>query len=409
MSSGLTKDDAKSHPHLNPLPKGEELTLPFKGRDKEGMGFSDEHYPWLALAHIFPNKAVLCRRLIERFTTPENIFASSFEDLCSVDGITPAMAWEIESFRHPSADVEEEIRKINDAGIKLIHLNHQDYPERLKNIYAPPLYFYMNGTLTPEDNNALAIVGTRSPTPYGRKVSEMLASELTSAGFTIVSGMARGIDSTAHRSALKTGGRTIAVLGCGADIAYPRENKNLMHEIIGNGAVISEFPMGTWPDKKNFPQRNRIISGLSMGVIVVEAAEKSGSLITARFAMDQGREVFSVPGNINSPSSRGTNHLIQQGAKAITNVNDILEEFEQLLTLRPKHGINSMPVKPDVMSDEEKNIYRTLTLEPKHINQVITECGIETRRVMQLLLNLELNGLIDQLPGSRYVRSALNP
>lgn len=368
-----------------------------------------EHYPWLALAHALPNKAVLCRRLIERFSAPERVFASSFEDLCSVDGITPALAREIRSFRHPSSDVENEIKKITDAGIKIIHFNHQDYPERLRNIYDPPFYFYMNGSLIPEDKNTLAIVGTRSPTPYGRKVSEMLSAELSSAGFTIVSGMARGVDSAAHRSALKTGGRSIAVLGCGADIAYPRENENLMSDIAGNGAVISEFPIGTQPDKKNFPQRNRIISGLAMGVIIVEAAEKSGSLITARFAMEQGRETFAVPGNINSPLSKGTNHLIQQGAKAVTNVNDILEEFEQLLTLRPKHGINSVPVKSDSMSDDEKNIYKTLTLEPKHINQVITECGIETRRVVQLLLNLELNGFIEQLPGSCYVRSALNP
>src|SRR4030067_3664769 len=210
----------------------------------------------------------------------------------------------------------------------------------------------------------------------------MLSAELSSAGFTIVSGMARGIDSVAHRTALKTGGRSIAVLGCGADIAYPRENKELMRELTQNGAVISEFPIGTWPDKKNFPQRNRIISGISVGVIVVEAAEKSGSLITARFAMEQGREIFAVPGNINSPLSKGTNNLIQQGAKTVTGVNYILEEFEQLLTLRSKHGITNMPVKPDSMSDEEKNIFSTLTLEPKHINHGITECGIEICRVM---------------------------
>ena len=216
----------------------------------------------------------------------------------------------------------------------------------------------------------------------------MLAAELSSAGFTIVSGMARGIDSCAHKAALTNRGRSMAVLGCGVDIPYPRENRALINDIAGNGAVISEFPMGTWPNKINFPRRNRIISGLSHGVIVVEAAEKSGSLITARFAMEQGREVFAVPGNINSPLSKGTNNLIQQGAKTVTGVNDILEEFEQLLTLRSKHGITNMLVKPDSMSDEEKNIFRTLTLEPKHINQVITECGIETCRVMQLLLTL---------------------
>ncbi len=367
-----------------------------------------EYYLWLTLAHILQNKVVLAKRLIERFSTPEQVFSSTLEYLCSVEGVTPAIAWEIKSFRHPSSDIQEEIKKVNDKGIRIIHFNHKDYPESLKNIYDPPLYFYMNGSVTPEDNNALAVVGTRSPTPYGRKVSEMLAEELSSAGFTIVSGMARGVDSIAHKAALKKGGRSIAVLGCGVDIAYPRENKNLMDEIAGNGAIISEFPMGTCPGKKNFPQRNRIISGLSLGVIVVEAAEKSGSLITSRFAMEQGREVFAVPGNINSPLSKGTNKLIQQGAKTVTDVNDILEEFGQLLTPGLKRGIKSMPVKAVSMSDEEKGIYKTLTLEPKHINHVIAECGMEARRVMQLLLNLELNGLIEQLPGSCYVRSALN-
>ncbi len=368
-----------------------------------------EIYLWLSLAHILKNKLVLSRRLMERFAAPELVFSSTYEELCGVEGMTPAIAGDIQSFRHSNAYIEDEIKRIHDTGIKLIHFNHPDYPERLKTIYDPPLYFYMNGSITTEDKKSLAIVGARRPTPYGRKVSEMLSAELSSAGFTIISGMARGIDSTAHRTALESGGRSIAVLGCGADIAYPRENELLMRNISGNGAVISEFPIGTWPDKKNFPQRNRIISGLSLGVIVVEAADKSGSLITARFAMEQGREIFAVPGNINSPLSKGANNLIKQGAKAVTGVNDILEEFEQLLTLRSKHGINSMPVEPDEMSDEEMNIFKTLTLEPKHINQVITECGIETRKAIELLLNLELKGLIEQLPGSCYVRSDLNP
>ncbi|MCC6544357.1 MAG: DNA-protecting protein DprA [Nitrospirae bacterium] len=399
MRDKLTKDNER--PDCHP-----EYISGFQS--KSGSVISSRHYPWLALAHILKNRYALSKNLIERFSSPEQVFSSSFEELCRAEGITPAIAWEIKSFRHPSADIENELKKIDDAGIKLIHFNHPDYPAGLRNIYDPPLYFYMNGTITPEDTNALAVVGSRSPSPYGIKVTEMLTERLSSAGFTVVSGMARGIDSAAHRTALKTGGRSIAVLGCGADIAYPRENAGLMREIIGNGAIISEFPLGTRPDKKHFPQRNRIISGLSRGVIVVEAAEKSGSLITARFAMEQGREIFAVPGNINSPLSKGANNLIKQGAKAVTSVNDVLEEFEQLLTLRQKHGINILPDEPDSMSDEEKNIYRTLTLEPKHINQVITESGIETRRVIQLLLNLELNGRIEQLPGSCYVRSALN-
>lgn len=303
--------------------------------------------------------------------------------------------------------MEDEIRKIKDDGIRLVHLDHPDYPERLKNIYDPPLYFYMKGSLVQDDGNAIAIVGSRRPTPYGMRVADMLASELASAGFTITSGMARGIDSVAHRAALKSGGRSIAVLGCGIDVVYPRENCDLMSDIAKSGAVMSEFPMGSRPDKKKFPQRNRVISGLSLGVVVVEAAEKSGSLITARFAMEQGREVFAVPGNINSPLSEGTNNLIRQGAKLVSDVDDILEEFERLLTHHIKRGIKNRPDSIKSVSGEEEYIYRTLTLEPKHINQIITESGVESRKAVQLLLNLELNGLAEQMPGSLYVKACL--
>lgn len=301
----------------------------------------------------------------------------------------------------------DEIKKIKDKEIRLVHTDHPDYPERLKNIDDPPRYFYMKGYISPQDSKAIAIVGTRRPTIYGKRVAEMLAAELSSAGFTIVSGLARGIDSFAHRAALRSGGRSIGVLGCGIDIVYPRENGTLMADIVESGAIISEFPLGTKPDKRNFPQRNRVISGISLGTVVVEAAERSGSLITARFAMEQGREVFAVPGNINSPVSIGTNNLIKEGAKLVASTVDILEEFEQLLTYDLKNGINNNLKESLSITGEEECIYRMLTLQPKHIDQIIEEGGVKPQRVMHLLLNLEIKGLVEQLPGNCYVKARL--
>ena len=235
----------------------------------------------------------------------------------------------------------------------------------------------------------------------------MLAGELSSAGFTIVSGMARGIDSVAHRAALKAGGRSIGVLGCGIDIVYPGENTPLFTEMAERGAIISEFPVGTGPEKKNFPQRNRVISGLSLGTVVVEAAERSGSLITTRFALEQGREVFAVPGDINSEMSMGTNNLIKQGAKLVTNTGDILEEFAQLLTHPLKHGIRNNSTDGRSLSGDEGGIYERITLRPKHVDQIIVESGLAPQKVMQLLLGLEIKGVVEQLPGNCYVKAAL--
>lgn len=367
----------------------------------------DELYSWLLLARILRNKLVLGKRLIDRFSNPETIFSSSIGELSSIEGVTPDIANEIRSFTYPGEDIKDEIRKIKDKGVELIHMNHPYYPDSLKNIHDPPLCLYMKGSILPQDYMAIAIVGTRRPTIYGRKVAEALAAELSSAGFTIVSGMARGIDSVSHSTALKRGGRSIGVLGCGIDVIYPRENSHLFTDAAASGAVVSEFPMGTGPEKKNFPQRNRVISGLSLGTVVVEAAEKSGSLITARFAMEQGREVFAVPGNINSPVSAGTNNLIKQGAKLVGNANDVLEEFEQLLTQGLKHVIKDSFKDENPILGEEGNIYKILTLEPKHINQIITESGVEPQKVMQLLLDLEIKGLAEQLAGGCYVRAKL--
>ena len=368
----------------------------------------DEFYYWLALGQVLRNKPALSKKLIERFSTPEAVFASSIEELGTVEGITAELARKIKSFVHPVEDIKAEIKGVRDKGIQLVHLNHSGYPEILKNLIAPPLYFYMKGAVLRGDAKAIAIVGTRRPTTYGRKVAEMLATELSIAGFTIISGMARGVDTFAHQAVLKAGGRSIGVLGCGIDVIYPPENSLLFSEMAEHGAIISEFSPGAAPEKKNFPQRNRIISGLSLGTVVVEAAERSGSLITVRFALEQGREVFAVPGNINSPVSRGTNNLIKQGAKLVTCTEDILEEFEQLLTAGLKNVIKGTSVLEKIsLSSDEESIYNILTLEPKHIDQIIIEGGVGPGTVMQLLLNLEIKGVAEQLAGSCYVKAKL--
>ena len=219
-------------------------------------------------------------------------------------------------------------------------------------------------------------------------------------GVTIVSGMARGIDSAAHRGALSAGGRTIAVLGCGVDIVYPPENRRLFEEIAAHGAVISEFPLSTRPEGGNFPRRNRIISGLSLGVVVVQANSRSGSLITAGMALEQNRDVFAVPGNVGMARSRGTNRLIKQGAKLVESADDILEE---ILPRFHRQGLEPTDVKPS-LEDEEERVFRLVEDEPVHIDSIIAQTGIETSRVSAILLQLELKGLVQQLPGKRFVK-----
>ncbi|NQT23051.1 MAG: DNA-protecting protein DprA [Candidatus Omnitrophica bacterium] len=224
--------------------------------------------------------------------------------------------------------LDKEIELIEKLGIKVITIDDKEYPSNLKHIYNPPKVLYVKGKIVPKDHYSIAVVGARKSSTYGRETAARLARELAEKSITVVSGMARGIDTYAHRGALESGGRTIAVLGCGINIIYPPENKSLMEEISKSGAVISEFPINTPPLRRNFPMRNRIISGLSFGVVVVEAAEKSGSLITASLALEQGREVFSVPGRVDTRLSRGTLALIKEGAKLVENVDDILEEVK---------------------------------------------------------------------------------
>lgn len=295
-------------------------------------------------------------------------------------------------------DLDAEMDKLAQQGIKALTWNDPDYPRHLLQIPDPPPVLYARGQLTDEDEWAVAIVGTRRASAYGRNVTQRLAFDLAVNHVTIVSGLARGIDSEGHRAALKAGGRTIAVLGCGLDVIYPPEHRNLAREILANGAIISEYPLGTRPEASNFPPRNRIISGLSLGVLVVEAGLKSGALITADYAADQGRDVFAVPGNLFVRCSVGTNRLIQDGAKLVMGAEDILEELNLMMIAQQ---VEVRAVVPE--TETEALLLQYLSLEPVHVDEISLQAGLPIAEVTSNLALMELKGMVRQAGGMNYV------
>src|SRR5947199_7697409 len=305
----------------------------------------------------------------------------------------------------PSVTTAQDGKFVASANATTLALADEPYPAWLRAIHDPPDLLYCDGCLGEGDRQAVAIVGSRQATPYGLRVTEALAGELSALGFTIVSGFARGIDAAAHRAALAVGGRTIAVLGCGLDVDYPPGHASLHAEIAGSGAVLTEFAPGTPPRATNFPRRNRIISGLALGVVVVEAAEDSGSLITARLALEQGREVFAVPGPIDVPTSRGPHGLLKQGAKLVETVDDIVEELLPQLD-RPLQTLKTEPIAalPEhvALSPSERTVLEVMSREPLHLDDLTERSRLTTPAVAGILLGLELKALVKQLPGQRY-------
>jgi DNA processing protein len=322
------------------------------------------------------------------------------KELSKIEGLGEKVAQEIRKGPLEKA-VGKELHLLREVGGRVITLRDEEYPKRLRDIYDPPALLYIRGELKKEDEFAVSIVGSRKTTPYGRWFTEKVSQELARHGVTVVSGMARGIDSLAHWGAISGGGRTIAVLGCGVDVIYPSENRNLFAKMIDHGAILSEFPMGSPPEGGHFPRRNRIISGLSLGVVVVQAGEKSGSLITAGYALEQGREVFAVPGNVGTESSRGTHRLIKEGAKLVESSEDILEE---ILPQWRREGEATPKVeipRPD-LTEEERVLYELLSETPLHIDVMIRESRLDPGKVSSLLLNLEFKGLVSQWPGKCF-------
>lgn len=290
------------------------------------------------------------------------------------------------------------------AGVEIITFFDSRYPPGLKELYDPPPVLYVRGDIEFDFFSSLSIVGCRVHTDYGRQMAERFAYQLGCWGYTIISGGARGIDSMAHVAALNAGGGTIAVYGCGIDICFPQENKDLFDRIAGHGAIISEFPPGTIPEKYNFPARNRIIAGLSRGTLVVEAGEKSGALITSEFALQLGREVFAVPGRVIDSRSRGTNFLIRDGAHIVMEPSDIPLRFGQFVIVGDTNG----PDKSEVnLQGDEAEIYSFISLSAREINEIVRESGLSAPRVLSALLTLQTKGLIKELPGGRYVRPVM--
>lgn len=358
---------------------------------------------WIALSSINGLGGVTYKNLISRFSDPPKVFSAASNDLLKVEGVSPNIAKLIKGFEDWES-AKEEIDKLKKLGLNLLVLTDLAYPENLYNIYNPPPYLYIAGKITKDDKKAISIVGSRIPDVYGKKVTEQIAAELARNGITVVSGLARGIDSIAHRACLKAGGRTLAVLGSGIDFVYPPENKSLYKEISQNGAVLSEFKIGTKPEASNFPRRNRIISGLSLGTLVVQATEKSGSLITAEFALEQNREVFAIPGNIGSKLSKGANKLIKKGAKLVNDVDDILEEIGGFIGAKNKKKVLNT-VQIEGLEPAERLIYEILSNEQLHIDQIIKMSNLDSSIVLANLLSLELNGIVSQLPGKYFLIS----
>jgi len=347
----------------------------------------------LSIPNLGPAKA---RVLLKCFGSAQKVWTADYQDLkeAGLDAVTCNNLL----LHREKLDLNKLSNRWTELGIKLCSYNEPDYPILLRHIANPPLLLYYRGELYNSDKN-IAIVGSRRASSYGKNVAQMLGSELAAAGFTVVSGAARGIDTAAHLGAL-TQGRTIAVLGSGVDVVYPPENAKLLNQIAAQGAVISEYPPGTAPHARHFPARNRIISGMSRGVVIVEAAEKSGALITADFALEQGRDVFAVPGSVFSPLSKGTHNLIKQGAKLVEKVSDILEEY----------GVNppvTAKCQDKKLSADAVKIYQALSCEhPSSLEEIVGKTQLPLATVTYLLLELELLGLVNQIGRQRYLRIA---
>ncbi len=350
------------------------------------------------IPQIGPNRSM---QIAEKFSSLSDLYEATNEDLLQIKGINNQLSSNI--MRHiKKFDPNSEIKKAQLTGASLITIIDKDYPSILKHIYDPPPVLYVMGDISTLKHDGLAIVGTRKATSYGKSIAEEFARELASIQINVISGMARGVDTYAHIGAVDAGGPTTAVFGCGIDVVYPPENLGLMKQIVDCGCVVSSFPLGTKPFAANFPARNRIISGLSLGTLVVEAAEKSGSLITADFSMEQGREVLAIPGNIKSPYSRGTNKLIKQGAALVDTVDDILVELsiEKESCKNRKKQFLAQPL----MDKDEKKVFDLLEFDPIHVDRVMKISELSPGDLNTIITRLELKGFISTLPGGYVVK-----
>ncbi len=372
----------------------------------------DQYLGWLALALTPGLGARMAGKLLRAMGSPERIFNASLTELESHR--LPAAVAQIIHTRQPMSAAAKELAQAQAAGIRLLTWDEPQYPQRLREIYDPPPLLYVRGNIELLNRHLISIVGSRRPTSYGNQMAEKLARDLADRGLVIVSGLARGIDSCAHKGALSSPtGATIGVLGCGIDVVYPKENKKIFGEMEQRGAIISEFAMGTFPGPQNFPIRNRIISGMSVGVVVVEGAQYSGSLITARLAMEFGREVYGVPGNATQPTSFGPNQLIKQGAKLVTSWEDVIEELPtpiraELLPVETATSEERALLVEKDLAPAEGTLYHLLGVdESRHVDDLVELSGLTSSEVLAALFDLELKGVIRQLPGKQFLKVLL--
>lgn len=376
------------------------------------MNYENLKY-WMALKSIDGIGNAFFQPLLDHFHSLSNVFSATLSDFSGIPRISKKSVKAIVSFKNWDA-ILRQMDLLDKMGANIITFLDELYPSNLLNIYDRPAFIYVLGHLN-KDNIPVAIVGSRHASTYGRYTTDRISRELALRGITIISGMARGIDSCAHRGALAAHGHTIAVMGSGLDVIYPPENTKLFADVSQNGAIITEYPPGTQPLACHFPARNRIISGLSYGVLVVEAGEKSGSLITAKLAMEQGRDVFAIPGAIDSAYSRGTNSLIKQGAKLIDNVDDILEEILPQLERSGVHPIHAqqefiladasrtgLEKIADIHNPIDQAIKNILTIEKMHADDIIAATGLRPADVLSALINMELKGIVIQHPGKLF-------
>lgn len=367
----------------------------------------NEYKNWLKLVSINGVGPGKLKKLLRQYGNPLNIFKADNKSLSSLNYLTPKNIKNILSVRE-NEFVSTQLKLLDKYNVRLISIQDEEYPDLLKFIYTPPILLYIKGEILPEDSFSFAIVGTRKATNYGKIQTNKIGFELAKSGFSIVSGLAYGIDSVAHTSALKAGGRTIAVCGTGLDVVYPPTNRKLAENIIRSGALISEFPLESKIEPWNFPTRNRIISGMSRGVLVVEGSKKSGALITSKDGLQQDRDIFALPGNVDSPQSEGPNYLIKLGAKLVTCAKDILEEYEQLtlfsVQVRGSKN-NTIPKSSYKMTDDEGKIYDIIQKNGRNItlDSMVESSSFTVSQLSAMLLNMEIKGIVKRAPQNHYL------
>ncbi|MDF1589994.1 MAG: DNA-processing protein DprA [Desulfobacterales bacterium] len=373
------------------------------------MHHPEKILPWFALKSVAGIGNLLIKRLIDRLDSPERVFQATSEELLQVDGMSPRLVRSIRQHQTPDS-ARRDFDLAMAKGFGIITMADSGYPRLLREIPDPPPFLFVSGSLQ-DDPKPLAVVGSRNATRYGLSTTRKLCADLASLGFTIVSGMAKGIDTAAHEGALMGAGRTIAVLGSGLENIYPPENRKLAGRIAENGAVVSEFSPLAGPDAHHFPVRNRIISGIAYGTVIVEATLRSGSLITARLAAEQGRDVFAVPGSIQSFKSTGTHGLIKQGAKLVEHAQDIVEELPHLSNPPAASAkMSAEPAAPQLpkLSAEEYGVFSALEPYPLHIDDLVRKLSMKPGKAAGILLKLELMGIVQQFPGKYFSKEDLS-